>query len=75
VFLGAHVGDMEGDLIFKYLKDRKQWSDLLVEPIPALFEKLRINCEPLGSRVKLENSAISNVSGTLPFYVPLDTDD
>lgn len=48
----------------------RRWSGVLVEPVPSIFEQLRINT---GSRrLALENVAIADRSGALPFYSVTD---
>jgi FkbM family methyltransferase len=44
----------------------RQWSGVHVEPVPSIFERLRVNtgCR----RLALENVAIADRSGLLPFY-------
>lgn len=48
----------------------RQWSGVQVEPVPSIFEQLCINT---GSRrLALENVAIADRSGSLPFYSVAD---
>jgi FkbM family methyltransferase len=43
------------------------WSGIMVEPVPYVFERLRRNYPGL-DRVLLENSAVADRDGELPFY-------
>lgn len=43
------------------------WSGIMVEPVPYVFERLRANYADL-DRVALENVAIADRDGRLPFY-------
>jgi len=51
------------DHIVKY-----KWEGILVEPVPYLFEDLKVNYEKIKDRFIFENSAITNISGKLKFY-------
>lgn len=44
-----------------------RWSGVMVEPVPYVFERLRRNYADL-DRVALENVAIADRDGTLPFW-------
>jgi FkbM family methyltransferase len=44
-----------------------QWRGIMVEPVPYVFERLRRNYGSF-SRINLENAAIADHDGTLPFY-------
>lgn len=43
------------------------WSGVMIEPVPYVFQRLRQNYGHL-PRVRLENVAIADRDGTLPFY-------
>jgi FkbM family methyltransferase len=45
------------------------WRGIMVEPVPHVFERLRRNYGGL-DRVTLENAAIAERDGTLPFFHP-----
>ena len=45
----------------------QQWRGIMVEPVPYVFERLRSNYGGL-ERVVLENAAIADRDGALPFY-------
>lgn len=47
------------------------WRGVMVEPVPYVFERLRRNYAHL-SRVALENGAVGNQDGSLPFYYLVD---
>lgn len=43
------------------------WTGVMVEPVPYLFERLEAN-HGGGRRVRLENAAVADRTGTQPFY-------
>jgi FkbM family methyltransferase len=45
----------------------RSWRGIMVEPVPYVFERLRRNYGPL-DRISLENAAIAQRDGTLPFF-------
>jgi FkbM family methyltransferase len=51
----------------------RDWTGVMVEPVPYVFERLRRNYAGL-ERVALENAAIADRDGTLPFYHLVDAD-
>ena len=65
VEVGANAGDHH-DLLREHVL-RRRWRGIMVEPVPYVFERLRRNYEGLG-RIALENVAIADTDGTLPFY-------
>lgn len=71
--IGSNDG-ITGDPIFPFIANN-QWKGLVVEPVPYLFERLKLNYQPYGHRVVFENSAISNENGELPFYRLSQSDD
>lgn len=65
VQIGASDG-VFGDPIHTYI-ERDQWSGLLVEPIPAVFELLQFNYRR-NKRLKFENCAVGREEGISDFY-------
>jgi FkbM family methyltransferase len=65
VEIGAHDGD-EGNVLRPFVVEGG-WSGLMVEPVPYVFERLRRNYEGL-DRVAVENAAIAESDGVLPFF-------
>lgn len=64
--VGSNNG-ITADPITRFITDRN-WSGVLVEPVPYLFEELKKNYRNYSNRLKFENSAIANVNGVLNFY-------
>lgn len=64
--IGSNDGQ-HNDPIYPYIK-RPGWKGILVEPVPYLFEKLKINYREYRDKLSFENSAIANESGRLKFY-------
>ncbi len=65
VELGSNDGEKLDHLHETILNS--EWRGLMVEPVPYVFERLRRNYGRLG-RVALENAAIADRDGTMPFY-------
>ena len=65
VEIGANDGEKHDHL--HDLINSGRWRGVMVEPVPYVFERLRANYQGL-SRVSLENSAIAEQVGELPFY-------
>ncbi len=63
--IGANDG-VRGDHLAPFIRSRR-WSGVMVEPVPHVFERLRRNYGDL-DRVALENVAIADRDGRLPFY-------
>jgi FkbM family methyltransferase len=63
--IGSNDG-VQHDYLRPFIVDRP-WSGVMVEPVPYVFERLRRNYGSL-ERVELENAAIADRDGTLPFY-------
>jgi FkbM family methyltransferase len=63
--IGANDGDQH-DHLRPFLAGRR-WRGIMVEPVPYVFERLRAN---YGSHpaIVLENAAIADRDGALPFY-------
>jgi FkbM family methyltransferase len=64
--IGANDGHND-DPIFNFIKKDK-WKGILVEPVPYLFDKLKMNYKEYHSNLFFENSAIAAQNGKLPFY-------
>ncbi len=65
VEIGANDG-VQHDHLHQFIVSRR-WSGILVEPVPFVFERLKGNYAGI-DRVVLENAAIADHDGTLPFY-------
>lgn len=63
--IGSNDGDQHDHL--QPLIRARAWTGLMVEPVPYVFERLRRNYGDL-ERVTLENAAIADRDGQLPFY-------
>jgi FkbM family methyltransferase len=72
VEIGANDGDQHDHL--RPFLDGGRWRGIMVEPVPYVFERLRAN---YGSRaaIALENAAIADRDGELPFYHLLEAPD
>jgi FkbM family methyltransferase len=66
VQIGSNDG-LTGDPIFLLLQRNPSWKALLVEPVPYLFERLRINYRGNGN-VRFDNVAVADNAGTSAFY-------
>lgn len=65
VEIGSNDG-VQHDYLRPYILGRA-WRGVMVEPVPYVFERLRRNYGSI-DRVALENAAIADRDGTLPFY-------
>jgi FkbM family methyltransferase len=65
VEIGSNDG-VQHDFLRPFIVEGR-WRGIMVEPVPYVFERLRENYGSLG-RVALENAAIGDRDGTLPFY-------
>jgi FkbM family methyltransferase len=65
VEIGSNDG-VQHDFLRPFILERK-WRGIMVEPVPYVFARLRDNYGSLG-RVELENAAIADHDGTLPFF-------
>ena len=65
VQIGANDGMLEDPLREFILANR--WRGVLVEPVPYLFERLQRTYRDI-DRVSLENVAIADREGSMPFY-------
>jgi FkbM family methyltransferase len=63
--IGSNDG-VQHDYLRPFITERA-WRGVMVEPVPYVFERLRRNYGSL-DRVELENAAIADRDGTLPFY-------
>lgn len=50
------------------------WHGVMVEPVPYVFERLQRNYRAV-ARVTLENVAVADVSGSMPFYYVKQAED
>ncbi len=64
--VGSNNG-ITADPITRFISN-KNWSGVLVEPVPYLFEELKKNYSDFKEHLKFENSAIADVNGVLNFY-------
>ncbi|MCW3008180.1 MAG: hypothetical protein JWP17_2806 [Solirubrobacterales bacterium] len=65
VQIGSNDG-VTGDPL-RSLADHHEWSGVLVEPVPYVFERLR-RARGDNPRLALENAAIADHDGTAPFF-------
>jgi FkbM family methyltransferase len=65
VEIGSNDG-VQHDHLRPFIVER-QWRGVMVEPVPYVFERLRRNYGEI-ERVQLENAAIADRDGFLPFY-------
>ena len=63
--IGANDG-ITGDNLTRYIK-KYNWKGILVEPVPFVFERLKINYRDFSNLI-FENSAISTHTGFAKFY-------
>jgi FkbM family methyltransferase len=63
--VGSNDGEQH-DHLRPFIRSRP-WTGIMVEPVPYVFERLRGNYGDL-DRVSLENAAIADRDGELPFY-------
>ena len=66
VQVGSNDGEQHDPLRHEIL--RRDWHGIMIEPVPYVFARLQRNYGTLGNRVILENVAISEHDGALPFY-------
>ena len=65
VEIGANDGEQHDHL--KPILDRTSWRGIMVEPVPFVFERLRNRYGDRAS-IRLENVAIADRDGEMPFY-------
>ena len=70
--VGANDGEHHDHLRPHILSRR--WRGIMVEPVPYIFERLRANYAQF-DQVTLENAAIADRDGTMPFYYVVDAAD
>ncbi|HEY0107501.1 MAG TPA: FkbM family methyltransferase, partial [Rhizomicrobium sp.] len=70
--VGANDG-VYSDPLRRYVESH-QWSGVLIEPQPDIFERLKTNYSLHGARLIFENLAISNGGGSLVLYRVADVD-
>jgi FkbM family methyltransferase len=66
VEVGANDGDHHDHL--RPIIRSRPWRGIMVEPVPYVFARLRSNYGDLADRIALENAAIAERDGTLPFF-------
>jgi FkbM family methyltransferase len=66
VEIGSNDGEQH-DHVRPFVLSRP-WRGIMVEPVPYIFERLRANYRDVADRVALENLAIADRDGTLPFF-------
>ncbi len=66
VQVGSNDG-LSNDPLREYIL-RDQWTGILVEPVPYLYERLKVNYAGHEHTLVFENSAIAASTGELPFY-------
>ena len=69
VEIGSNDGEQH-DHLRPFILSR-EWSGVMVEPVPYVFERLRANYGSV-DRVALENAAVGVSDGTRPFYHLVD---
>ncbi len=67
VEIGSNDGEQH-DHLRPFIVGRS-WRGIMVEPVPHVFERLRRNYGAI-ERVTLENAAIADRDGTIPFFYP-----
>jgi FkbM family methyltransferase len=72
VEIGANDGDQHDHL--RPILDSTQWRGIMVEPVPYVFERLAANYGG-HPHIALENAAIADRDGELPFYHLREADD
>jgi FkbM family methyltransferase len=63
--IGSNDGDQH-DHLRPFIQSRS-WSGIMIEPVPYVFERLQWNYGDVEG-VSLENAAIADRDGTMPFY-------
>ena len=74
--IGSHVGDTFNDKVYGISEQAKKL--ILVEPVPYLFEQLKINYNKKfkdTSHIKFVNKAISSYDGKMELTIPSPTND
>ncbi|HZR35112.1 MAG TPA: FkbM family methyltransferase [Nevskia sp.] len=63
--IGANDGEQRDPL--RLFVETRRWHGVMIEPVPFVFERLRARYQG-HPRVRLENAAIADRDGVLPFY-------
>jgi FkbM family methyltransferase len=74
--IGAHVGDTSNDYIFRMIDDNTTL--ILVEPVPYLFEQLKMNYKNKfvnNQHIYFINKAVSNFIGEIEMTIPSEKND
>lgn len=66
VQIGSNDG-MSGDPLHKYITSN-EWSGILVEPMPEIFDRLVKNYQREGHRLFFANLAVGPIDGSLSFF-------
>jgi FkbM family methyltransferase len=66
VQVGSNDGEQFDPLRRAILRTR--WRGIMVEPVPEVFRRLHANYGHLSDRIALENVAVADRDGSLPFY-------
>lgn len=72
VQIGANDGAQQDPL--RFVRERYGWPGLLVEPVPYVFERLKANWGGVAN-LALDNVAVADRDGRLPFYHPAQAAD
>lgn len=66
----VQVGSNDGEQLDPLRRHilRRRWRGVMVEPVPHVFARLRSNYGHLSDRIALENVAIADRHGELPFH-------
>lgn len=72
VQIGANDGSQQDPL--RFVRERYSWSGLMVEPVPYVFARLKANWGHVPQLV-LDNVAVADRDGVLPFYHPAQAAD
>ena len=62
--IGANIGSYS----FKKLRSNNNLTIVAIEPLPKIFNTLKINLQHFQNRITLLNLAVSNVKGDIDFY-------
>jgi FkbM family methyltransferase len=66
VQVGSNDGEQHDPLRATILRGR--WHGIMIEPVPYVFERLRRNYGAFSDRITLDNVAIGERDGVVPFY-------
>lgn len=65
---GVQLDPLRSNILYR------RWSGIMIEPVPYVFGRLHQNYGHI-ERVKLENIAVADADGSLPFYYLAKADD